>query len=358
VLPHLTQTDAKERLVLEAVVDTHAERALETAKKYGVPHHFSSVDTMLDEADVDVVLVITPIPFHFPIALQAIQAGKHVYVQKSMTQTVKEADVLLAARDKAGVMLAAAPGFEVCSTTRAMREVVGQGAIGKVCVAYTYTLGFGHEREAQRTGEGALETVDPTWYYRAGGGPLPDVTVYALQLLTSLLGSVVRVTALGNKTSATKEWGGKSIPVEIDDNAVATLEFASGALAVAAGTNSRGGSRNPWGGLALYGTGGALEVTDVHGASGYPLAFEVTGQNAELFSTTLGEQPYIDGAHLDLQEPHVYADIMDLSDAVREGRPPRASGEQARHVVDIIEKVLESTRTGHVQELTTRFTPG
>ena len=61
------------------------------------------------------------------------------------------------------------------------------------------------------------------------------------------------------------------------------------------------------------------------------------GQEDRAFSAQLSDQAYLKGEHLSIEEPHVYADIMDLVDAIKEDRPPLATGEQARHVVEIIE---------------------
>lgn len=355
ILPHLSLPDARERVRLVAVVDTVAERAQSSAERFAVPAHFTSVEAMLAEADVDLVIVATPIPYHFPNAMAAIKAGKHVYVQKAMTTTLAQADELLAARNRAGVRLAAAPGFDLFPTTGQMRQIVSDGVLGHVYVAYTYTLGFGHEDEPIRSGKGALAEIDPSWYYRPGAGPLPDVTVYSLQLATSILGPVRRVTALANKGAPERIWRGKTIPVEIEDNNLLLMEFASGTLGVAAGSNCRGSARIPWGGLGLYGTAGALEVTFVDEVSGYPLRFEVQGQETREYTAQLSDQPHLRGEHLTLEEPHVYADIMDLADAIRDDRPPRSTGEQARHVVEIIEKAQVAARTGQTQHLSSSF---
>ena len=118
ILPHITQPDAQDRVILEAVVDAVVERAAATANRFNVPRHFTSVEAMLSGAEVDVVLIATPIPAHFANAMAAIQAGKHVYVQKTMTSTLSEANELLAARDRAGVKLAAAPGICAVSNHR------------------------------------------------------------------------------------------------------------------------------------------------------------------------------------------------------------------------------------------------
>jgi predicted dehydrogenase len=361
ILPHLSQDDARERLHIVAVVDSVEERARQSAARFGIPAYFSDVESMLEATDLDLVLVASPIPYHFAHAMAALVAGKHVYVQKAMTATLEEANALLAARDRAGVLLAAAPGFELCTTTRAMRRVVAEDRLGRVYIAYTYTLGFGHERESIRQGDGVLAAIDPSWYYRPGAGPLPDVTVYALQLATSVLGPVRRITALANRGAAARDWRGQTVPVAVEDNNLLALEFATGTLAVAVGANCWGSARNPWGGLGLYGTEGRLEVTDVEMTSGYPVTYELQtvreGSQPITYSTSLAEQPYLRGMHLQLEEPHIYVDIMDLVDAIGEGRPPRATGEQARHVVEIIERARMAAATGQTQTLVSGFIP-
>lgn len=356
VLPHLSQPDARARVQLVAVTDAVEERARQTAERYGVPAFFTSIEEMLAGAELDLVLVITPITHHYANALAAVNAGKHVYVQKAMTVTLGEADALLAARDRMGVKLAAAPGYELCTTTAHMRDLIMGGALGRVAVAYTYTMGFGHEHEPIRAGSGALAEIDPSWYYRAGAGPLPDVTVYSLQLITSLLGPVQRVTALANMLLPQRTWRGRTIDLDTADNTVVLMEFASGALGVAVGSDSRGSLSAPWGGLELYGTSSTLQVREVDNASGYPLVFEVQG--GQVFQHRLDAQPYLSGAHLTIEEPHVYVDIMDLVDAIAEDRPPRASGEQARHVVEIIECAQRAARTGQTQQLSSTYMRG
>ncbi|HEU5101051.1 MAG TPA: Gfo/Idh/MocA family oxidoreductase [Roseiflexaceae bacterium] len=354
VLPHLSVADARDRVRLVAVVDAVEERARESARRFDIPASFTSVEAMLAEVDLDLVLVISPIAAHFAHAMAAIEAGKHVYIQKAMTTSLAEAGALLAARDRMNVKLAAAPGYELFPTTQLMRQIVDDRQLGHVAVAYTYTMGFGHEYEPIRAGAGVLEAIDPSWYYRAGAGPLPDVTVYALQLATSVLGPVRRVAALSNTLRPQRIWKDQTITVETPDNNLVMIEFASGTLGVAVGSDCRGSGLIPWGGLGLYGTAGALEVTYVDHNSGYPLRFNALSSQ---HSAELADQLYLKGEHLAIEEPHVYADIMDLVDAIRDDRAPQASGEQARHVVEIIERARVAARTGQTQELRSTFAP-
>lgn len=365
ILPHLSLADAREKIQLTAVVDAVAERAALTAERFNVPAHYARIEDMLAADNVDVVIVATPIPFHFDNALAAVRAGKHVYVQKTMTATLEQANELLAARDQHKVKLAAAPGFSLFPLVNELRALVTQDTLGSVYLAYTYTIGFAHEQEAIRGGQGALAEIDPTWYYRAGAGPVPDVTVYALQLATTVLGPVARVTAMGNKRAPLREWKSNSIAIQVNDNNMVMMEFASGALGMAVGADCQGSAQIPWGGLGVYGRSGSLEVTQVDWASGYPLSFQINGgvwentsaafEEARTFARALTDQPYIQGEHLKIDEPHVYADIMELVDAVNEKRAPRNSGEQARHVVEIVEKARMAQETGQTQTLETVF---
>ena len=356
-LPHLTLPDAQKKVRLQAVVDTVAERAAATAARFNVPAWYTSIEAMLAQSDLDLVLILTPIPYHFDGAMQAIAAGKHLYVQKAMTTTLAEANMLLAARDRQGIKLAAAPGFELFPSTPHMRQLVDEGELGRVSVGFSYTWGFGHEFEAIRAGQDALAAIDPSWYYRPGGGPLPDVH----RLWLSVGHQHPRSGAArhragqqdGRKTVAGRA---KVMPVETPDNNLVLMEFATGALVTAIGANLRGSPTIPWGGLGLYGTEGVLEVTTVDPASGYPLAFTIQGhEQTEQVTYHLTDQPYLAGEHLTIEEPHTYCDIMDLVDAILEDRPPRATGEQARHVVDIIEAAQRAISTGQTQMTTSNF---
>lgn len=364
VLPHLACSDAKSRVQVVAVVDVVADRARQTAEKFGVKAWFCTMEEMLANTDLDMVLVMTPIQFHFENALTAINAGKHVYVQKSMTATLDQSNKLLAARDKAGINLVAAPGFDLFPTTLRMREIVQSGLIGKIGFGYTYAWGFGHEFETVRNGTDALNNINPGWYYKIGAGPLPDVTIYSLQLATSILGCVTKVTALGNKITTARTWRDETFQIEVDDNVVLLMEFASGAIVTGVGADTAGSRRNMWGSIGLYGTHGSLEISDVDGATGYPLKFNVFGGGAgakgkdvgdRVYQEDLSAQKYLQGDHLTIEEGHLYVDIMELVDSIEEHRSPRATGEQARHVVEIIECAQNAIASGRTQILATVF---
>lgn len=365
VLPQLAEPDAKERLELVAVADVNEQRARETAARFGIPAAYADAADLIARDDIDLVLIITPIEHHYPLAMEALRAGKHVYVQKTMSTTYAEAREMVKTARERGLTLVAAPGQMLAPAMQAMKKLVNSGALGNVYWAWGSTGGWDHQ-EATRQGEGALGTVDPTWYYRKSGGPLRDVTVYVLHSLTGILGPARRVTAMSGIRTQERQWRGRTIPVEVDDNSVLLLDFGNATFAMAGGHSSRTGQLLQWGSMGIYGSGGAIETLDIEPLSGHPTQLFISGREGApedvglrreadgAFSTTTW-LPNVDEAHAGIPEPHVYADILHAVDCIEQGRAPLVSGEHGAHVVEIIEKGYLAARTGQTQELESQF---
>ena len=365
ILPQLAEPDARERVELVAVCDVNEERARETAMRFGVPNVYADAQELIDRDDIDLVLAITPIEYHYPIAMAALRAGKHVYVQKTMATTYAEAREMVETAREQGLTLVAAPGQMLAPAMQAMKELVGTGALGDVYWAWGNTGGWYHD-EPTRRGEGALGAVDPSWYYRAAGGPLRDVTVYVLHSLTGILGPAKRVSAMSGIRVPMRQWRGKDIPVEVDDNSLLLLDFGGARFAMAGGQASRTGPLMQWGAMGIYGSGGAVETLEIEPLSGHPTRLSVSARDGA--AEQAGLQPLDDGAygptnwlphvtetHAAIPEPHVYADILHAVDCIEQGAPPLVSGEHGAHVVEIIEKGYLAARTGQTQTLESRF---
>ena len=269
ILPQLAEPDAKERIELMAVCDVNEPRARETAERFGIPDAYADAQDLIAREDIDLVLVITPIEFHYSLAMAALRAGKHVYVQKTMATTYAEASEMVDTARERGLTLVAAPGQMLAPAMQAMKELVDSGALGDLYWAWGSTGGWYHD-EPTRRGEGALGAVDPTWYYRAAGGPLRDVTVYMLHSLTGVLGPAQRVTAMSGIRVPVRHWRDKTIPVEVDDNSVLLLDFGGATFAMAGGHASRTGQLVQWGAMGIYGSGGAIETLEIEPLSGHP----------------------------------------------------------------------------------------
>lgn len=340
-LMHLTQPDVADRVRVTAVCDPVPGRAEAAASAYGVPAWYPSYEALLADPDVDAVTLCSPIGLHFEQGLQAIEAGKHVHFNKTMTTTVAEADALIAAAEARGTRIVASPGQMLYPHNRRIRQAVRDGRIGRLVWAITGTAGVGsyHMNEEFRTGKDILTDVDPTWYYRKpGGGPQYDVTVYCLHTLTGILGPAKRVTAMSGLIIPERDYHGKPIVCDMDDNTVLLLDFGDALFAfvhaTAFGSITSGFQPN------IYGTGGAV------------------------IGTKLGDEdlrlpgdfpPHVSGPHTQLREYHVFEDLMQLVDWIRDDTPSIATAEHARHVIDIIEAGYRAADTGETQELRTTF---
>jgi predicted dehydrogenase len=365
ILPQLALPDARERLELVAVADVNAERARETANRFGVPNAYADPADLIARDDIDLVLVITPIEYHYPLTMTALLAGKHVYVQKTMATTYAEAREMVETARSHGLTLAAAPGQMLAPALQSMKQLVDTGALGNVYWAWGSTGGW-HHNEPTRQGSGALGTVDPGWYYRPTGGPLRDVTVYMLHSLTGILGPAQRVTAMSGIRTPEQQWRGQAIPVEIDDNSLLLLDFGDATFGLAGGHASKTGPLVQWGAMGIYGSEGAIETLEIEPLSGHPSHLSITGregaaENAGLRRADDGSYapatwlPGVDEAHARIPEPHVYSDIMHAVDCIEQGRAPLVSGEHAAHVIEIIEQGYLAAQTGQTQVVESRF---
>jgi predicted dehydrogenase len=357
ILPHLALADAREMATVTAVCDVVGQRAMETAAQFNIPAWYDSLERMLAETAVDAVLIATPVPYHFENVLTAVRAGKHVYIQKTMTTTTAEANTLMTAAWEAGVKVVAAPGQMLTPVYQQLRKALQEGMIGLPYWAFASTAFSGHEYESFR----ADNPVDPGWYYRAGGGPMYDMAVYSLHTLTGLLGPARQVTAMSGIRVPRRTWPGGGATVEMDDNTVLLLDF-DGCYAVVGGHFCQTGQTVGWGFTGIYGSSGTIEVTALDGGTAFPAEFAVRnggGQSAEtpdwLQNPAAENQRFLGADHAVMPEAHIWAEIRHLITCVANDLPPIASGEHAKHVIEIIEKGYEAAKSGSTQTLTSNF---
>ena len=371
ILPHLACADTQERVETVACCDVAPGRAGETARKFGWREAYDDYAELLQRADVEAVLLATPIPLHHRQVMAALAAGKHVYVQKTMTTTLAEADDVVAAAGRSGRTLVASPGQMLRPSYQWMRRAVQSGALGRLYWAFSDTAGGGHEHERFRGGDDVLSNVNPAWYYQPGGGPMYDMAVYPLHALTGILGPVRRVAAMSGIGLPFREWKGERIPVAMDDNTVLLLDFGDNLFAMLGGHNSTAPAAYGFGRLWISGSDGALDAASMgaiewSGRTAPPAELldgarilrsrpERPGRRGGTRLEVAGELPHVAGEHLDLPERHVYADIMHLVDCIVEDRPPVPSAAQARHVVELIELGYAAAREGRTLELRTTF---
>jgi len=342
ILPHLAQPDVHERVRVTAVCDPVPGRAERAAERFGVPRAFLSVEELLAEGDVDAVSIASPIGLHFEHGRRALLAGKHVHFNKTMAVSVDQAtEIIDLARERA-LRIVASPGEMLRPHNRETRRLIERGALGRLCWAICgAAFGRYHEDEPERVGEAGASAIDPSWYFRRpGGGPLYDMTVYALHGLTGILGPARRVTAFSGVRVPKRSFQGRAVPTDADDNTLMLLDFGDNLFAFVYGTAAGAVVTDPPFSGTYFGTEGTIAGLALDGR---PL----DGAGASL--------PHVVGAHREIPEEHVFADIMQLVDWINDGTPSIATAEHARHVIEIIEAAYRSSETRRAQELRTTF---
>jgi len=317
------------------VADLDADRARAQAEKYGVPRH-GSVDDVVSDADVELVINLTIPAAHAPIALRCIDAGKHVYGEKPLAVTREEASSMLDAAKAQGVRVGNAPDTFLGTGHQAARKLIDDGAIGTPTAAMGFMVCPGHESWHP----------DPEFYYAPGGGPMLDMGPYYLTALINLLGPIDRVSAeagiqINPRTITSEKKNGKVVQVATPDHVATNLRFAGGAIGTVvtsfAGHQATHDTTRP---ITIYGTKGTLKVGDPNGFDTAPMLY-TTGQ------TGGGDgDDYAEAA-----TPHAHPNgrslgAADMALAIKAGRPHRASGELSRSVLDIMLATLESSERG------------
>jgi predicted dehydrogenase len=354
VLRHLVQPDLANRVSLTAICDPVAERARAAAEKFGIARWFSDYQDLLACNEVEAVTIASPIHFHFEQVRQALLASKHVHCNKTMATTAGEAKELTRLARERKLRLVPSPGEMLRPHNQYIREVIRRGDIGTLCWAVCgAAFGTYHEDERERQGNDILSNIDPSWYFRKpGGGPLYDMTVYSLTALTGILGSVLRVTALSGTRVKEREFRSKMVTCDADDNTVMLLDFGNNLFAFAYGT-AAGRVTQGFAG-SYFGMRGSIVGLTINGKPlDYPGADVARKVGGDVNAGNQWLLPHINELHRDLPEQHVFEDVMQLIDWIKEGKPSLVTPEHATHVVDIIEAAYRASSTGQTQTLTT-----
>jgi predicted dehydrogenase len=356
-----------------ATCDVVEERARAAAEEYGAPgcRVHTGLERLLADPDVEGVEVLTPWTLHYEMCLAALQAGKHVYVQKPMCQTLAQADRLVEEAERRGVLLMAAPPSAVDPIVQRIGLLVRDGVIGKVALVAARSSHSG------ATGRGRL--TDSQWFFMREAGPwtsLVDMGVYGLHTVTAILGPARRVTAFsgiayGRRTFFSPE---RPEPREVDvtahDNGVVMLDWGEGTVGTVDGGFTVVQPEGP--ALVIHGSRGVISQ---HKGTGTFRLYRRDGDGAypqgwselDASGAMLGEGAPRPGGRArgprvveggrpvsgQLQGPA--PDIAHWAECVAGRAEPILSGAHARHVVEIMEKAALSSAEGRALELTSAF---
>ena len=313
-----------------ACADLVEEKAKTAAETYVIPK-VCSVDELLSDPNVDLVLNLTIPKAHYSICKAALLAGKSVHVEKPLSVTREEGAELVALAKEKGLFLGGAPDTFLGAGNQTCRKLIDDGWIGQPVAAAVNMIGHGHERWHP----------DPAFYYQVGGGPVFDMGPYYLTGLVNLLGPVKAVTAeakttFAQRTITSEPKFGTLIDVEIPTHVNGILRFDSGATASLTMSFDVWSATQPR--FEVYGTEGSLQVPDPNIFGG-----EVLVRRHDQKEWTV--VPYT----------HGYSDnsrglgVADMARCIADGRPQgsnRCSGELAYHVLDVMHALHDAAAQG------------
>jgi len=258
---------------------------------------------------------------HAAMAIEAMQAGKHVIVEKPMAMNLRDADRMIATAEALGVQLCVILQNRYNPPMQDLRRVVDEGKLGRLLL-----------------GNATVRWYRPQEYYEDGwhgtwamdGGALMNQSIHHIDALQWLMGDVESVFAY-TVTLAHK--------MEAEDVGVVALRFKSGALGTIEGSTVTY-PENLEGSVALFGEHGSVKVGGT--ALNRKVIWKIEGElehERELLTRDQVDPPSVYGTS------HKFV-IADMLAAIRENRAPRTNGREARKSVALVLAIYESARTG------------
>lgn len=273
------------------------------ASEAGARKWFSDWREQIVDPDIDAIYVATPVFLHAEQTIAAAEAGKHVLCEKPMALTVAECDAMIAACRSNNVKLGIAYYRHFYSVIRRAKEIIASGEIGRVSLAQVNA--FEHIN---------MQSGDPRHWFvekaKSGGGPMMDFGCHRIEVLVNLFGEVDRVASVVSASIYQRE---------VEDTAVASLHFASGATATVAVTHATNVPKDT---LQIFGTDGCIEIPVLN--SGRLVVTSRAHQREEnLLPAANIHQPL----------------VGDFVESILQDREPAVDGKAGAYVSQLLEKI-------------------
>jgi predicted dehydrogenase len=318
---------------LVGATDQECQRAEDLASSFG-GRVYPGLDDMLADEAVDAIVNLTVQPAHYEISARSLAAGKHVYSEKPLALDYRQAAELVALAEREGVRLSCAPMTFLGEAQQAAWQVIRSGRLGRIRVIYA-DMNWGRPETWH---------PQPQPYYEVG--PLFDIGVYSLTLLTTWFGSARSVAGFGRVVMPERETTtGVRFAVGEPDLVVGFIEFDGGVVARLT-TDFYVGHTTRQRGVEVHGDLGSLHLAN---PQHFNANLHVADYGGEFEPVELPRAPY--------PGTDWSRGLVDLAEAVVDNRPHRVTGAQAAHVVEIITAVLASIRDGGQVPVTSEFAP-
>lgn len=231
---HMAGYDALPDVELVAIAAKEDDKVAALADRYRAPGRYDDLETMLSDADLDVVSLATPTAMHAPMSVTALDAGVHVLCEKPMAESAERANAMVAAAEANNRVLEVTFNKRRGRETVALSRAIEEGVLGEV-----YYVKAGWVRRRGIPGLG-------TWFTRkamAGGGPMMDIGIHVLDMALHVMGEPEVSTVsgatyaqfgprgLGGSGGGSNKWGADDgdRPFEVEDLGTAFVRMGSGA---------------------------------------------------------------------------------------------------------------------------------
>lgn len=324
-----------------------ADKFPEVSKKCADQYNIKSltVDEIIHDTNVDVILNLTIPQAHFEISKLALEAGKHVYSEKPMSIKYDEANELVNLAKDNNLYIGNAPDTFLGGGGQVARKFVDDGDIGKVLTG-NFIFAFPGVQEFH---------PNPESWFQSGGGPVIDMGPYFFTTLVNLLGPVKNVRSRGKKFADQREYlvgpkKGKSFNVDISTSVMLDIEFANEAIVQGfISFDVQNHARNH---MELYGTKGSLVVPDPNMFGGPVLLSRELGSEWQEFSVEdkyLGKTNIINHSGRSNEAPkqsnYRGVGLSEMIYSIENNIQHRCNGNLALHVLDIIESTIIASET-------------
>lgn len=312
--------DLRDRLEVTGAYSPTTSRREAFSAKWGLPVTGDLAD-LFDNPAVDAVLVLTPPNSHLELVERAARSGKHVLLEKPLDVSLERAEALVEAAEAAGVRLGVVLQHRFRPISLAFGEILREGRLGEIVGASARLFNWRPQSYYDQPGRGTKA--------RDGGGVLLTQGIHTLDLLISLTGLPVEVTAYATTTPVHR--------METEDLVTGAFRFANGALGtITATTCAYPGLPDA---IEIIGTKGTARIEGAKLIAAFHDGTVVEKDDGELGGGA-GADP------MAFSHMHHRAVLEDFIDAVERDREPKVSGREALKVHRLIEALLRSSETG------------
>jgi predicted dehydrogenase len=324
------QTILASGLELAGATDPAPGCAAALIERFG-GREFPDLDVLLADTGVDVVVNLTPPHVHAAVTRAALEAGKHVHTEKPVALRYDEARALAELAAARGLRLSCAPSTWLGEALQTAWKLVRAGELGTVRAVYA------------EANWGRIESWHPSPQSLYAAGPVVDVGVYPLTALTAFFGPVRRVHAFATTLQPERVTkAGERFTLTTPDFTTAALELEDGPLVRLTATFWVGPGKQR--GLELHGEERSLYVPTW---AEFDSRVQLTRNGEEYEDVPLLREPF---HGIDFARP-----LVDLAEALRDGRPHRAGAEHAAHVVEVMNAIEAAGRDGGAVDVRSSF---